>query len=100
MAEQIEKSETTKVDETRAEGASDVAPEDKREVVDPMDTADFFREVDEANDAADGDDMVDMIDDAIALLESMTKPPQRYTLLPESQVWLRSIECFQASLWI
>ena len=76
LAEQIEKSETTKVDETRAEGASDVAPEDKREVVDPMDTADFFREVDEANDAADGDDMVDMIDDAIALLKSMTKPPR------------------------
>ena len=76
LAEQIEKNETAKVDETRAEGASNVAPDDKREVVDPMDTADVYKEVDEANDAADGDDMVDMIDDAIALLESMTKPPR------------------------
>ena len=41
-----------------------------------MDTTDFFKEVDEAEDVADNEDMVDMVDDAIALLESMIKPPR------------------------
>ena len=75
VAKQIEDNDTHVKEDKKVEISSEVVPEKKPDVIDPMDTADFFREVDKDEESVDEGDMVDIIDDAIALLESTIKPP-------------------------